>query len=364
MKFEANREKFIEAINSVKDITSNNLEILNNVKIETVDTSKVKVTATNLDVVITSLLACDVKEQGATTVRAKMLSSMVGAMEVGTTVSFSCDNSGNRATIEGGEAKFNLATLPVKEFPTEASVNGDKVVFTESELKDILKKTAYASADDMTRRALQSVFFKCENGVLSAVATDGKRLASCEKAKSGGGDFEMVLPIATAKIIARMVGGSGDVTLTVNGRSAAKFETAMWTVQTKLIDDEYPNWRQVIPSYEMKHAIIDRDRFLYAIRQASITSSSDSSRVNLAVKDSVMTLKSMNDDESATSDIMLPIKYTGDGVEIILSSKYISDVLSSLDENEVSFNFTDCGHPVTITVDGGNSFGVVMPMRI
>jgi DNA polymerase III subunit beta len=364
MKFEANREAFLDAINSVKDVAGSSLDILNNIKIETVGMNKAKVTATNLDITVTSIVDCDVKEEGATTVRAKMISAMVGAMAVGTTVSFSYDNGCNRASIVGGDVRFNLATLPINEFPKATYFEGLEMTFKETELKGLLKKTGYAASDDTTRRSLQAVCFQGKKGVLNVVATDGRRLALCTKKDDSIGDFEMILPSATVKVISRMLGGNGDVTITVKESSSARFMTDKWMVQTKLVDDVYPNWRQVVPTYEMEHAYVDKERFSYALRQASITSSADTARVNLTVKSGILVLKSMNDDETATSDIMIPIKYEGEGADIILSSKYVADLLSAIDENDVSFNFTEGGRPITITAEGADAFGCIMPMRV
>lgn len=372
MKIKANKDRLADAVNTVKDAAGNTgLEIVKNVKLETVGADKVRVTATNLDVTITADAPCAVSEEGGTTVRAVLLSQIVGALPSGCEVEFASDERNvEQATLVGGEAKFRLATLPVKEFPNMGGVDGVEFELAEQGLRGLLRRTSYAVSTDDTRRCLTAVCLQAKDGVLTAVATDGRRLSTASYPKSDefvGKDFEMLLPMATVKSLMRLMTGNGVVWVSMRHGSQARFSAAGWTLQTRLVDDSYPNWRQVVPGGEMKSAVVGRADFIEAIRQAATTASSDNTSVAVCVNEGYIGLKSDNGDGTAASSVKFTAKSSGDGAEsIFLSPKYLLDALGAFTSDAVSFNYTGPSAAVTFTGEGegdDRAVAVLMPLR-
>lgn len=372
MKIKVNKDRLAEAVNTVKDVAADTgLEIIKNVKVETVGDDSLRVTATNLDVQITADAPCEVAEKGATTVRAKLLSQIVGALPSGCMVEFASDeNNVDQASLVGGEAKFRLATLPVSEFPSIGGVEGLEFVFEESVLRGLLRRTFYAASDDaINRRILTGVCVQAKDGVVTAVATDGRRLSCASMPpmeQCVGKDFEMALPMASVKCLMRMMTGGGLVKVSLKPGSQARFSAEGWTLQTKLVDDVYPNWRRVVPAGEMKSAVIDRNGFMEAVKQSATTASVANTSILVEFKDGYIGLKSKTGDGSAASSVKVSAKSEDGGTSILFAPKYILDALGAIPSNSVSFNYSSAAEPVTFTCedDGGDAVAVLMPIRM
>ncbi len=370
MKIKLNKDRLADALNTVKDVAAENgLEIIKNVKFETCGQDVVRLTATNLDVTITADAPCAVEEAGATTARARLLSQIVGALPSGVQVDFASDEKNvEQATLVGGEAKFRLSTLPVKEFPSMGPVDGVEFTLNEPDLRGLLRRTSYAVSADDTRRCLMSVCLQARDGVLTAVATDGRRLSTASIAKADalvGKDFEMLLPMNTVKCLLRMMTGGGTVAVSLRPGSLARFSATGWTLQTRLVADAYPNWRQVIPGGDMKSAVVGREDFVNAIKQAATTASADNTSVSVDVKDGYIGLKSKNGDGTAASSVKVAAKAEGGGsASILLSPRYLLDALNAIPSDDVSFNYTGPAAPVTFTSEGEVAVAVLMPLRV
>lgn len=369
MKIKVNKDRLAEAVNTVKDVVSDNgLEIIKNVKMETVGADKVRVTATNLDLTITSEVPCEVAEEGATTVRARLLSQIVGSLPAGAQVDFSSSGrASEQAMLVGGEAKFRISTLPVSEFPEMKSIDGLEMEFDAADLRGLLRRTAYAACAEDDRRILMAVCFQAKDGVVTAVATDGRRLsaASLEKADDVvGKDFEMLLPTASVRCLLRMLSGGGKVKLSLDPGKQASFSSDGWALQTRLVDGVYPNWRHVVPSGEMKSVVIGRNDFMEAVKQASATASTVNTSVAISIFDGYIGLKSKNGDGTADSSVKVVAKSSGDGVSILLSPKYLLDALGAIPCDSVNFNYARADAPVTFREDGEDAVAVLMPLRV
>ena len=371
MKIKVDKGRLAEAVNTVKDVAADTgLEIIKNVKVETVGDDSLRVTATNLDVQITADAPCEVAEKGAATVRAKLLSQIVGALPSGCMVDFASDEKNEKqASLVGGEAKFRLSTLPVSEFPSIGGVEGLEFVFEECALRGILRRTSYAASVDSNRRSLTGVCLQAKGGVLTAVATDGMRLSFASLPPSEqcvGNDCEMILPMAAVKCLSRMMTGGGLVKVSLKPGSQARFSAEGWTLQTKLVDDAYPNWRRVVPADEMKSAVVDRAAFMEAVRQAATTASVANTSVLIEFKDGYIGLKSQTGDGSAASSVKVPARSADDGTVILLSPKYLLDALGVIPSDAVSFNYSASAAPVTFTCegDGDDAKAVLMPLRM
>lgn len=370
MKIKMNRDRLAAAIGSVKDVAANTgLEIVRNFKVETVGMEKVRITATDLDMTVSTDVPCSVDEEGATTVRAAMLAQIVGALPTGTPLEFASDEkSVEQATLVGGEAKFRLATLPVGEFPVMAAIeDGLSMRFGAADLRGALRKVSCAaSMDGIAMKSLASVCIQGRDGVANVVATDGRRLSCVTLPKSADGvpDFEMLLPLSSVKCLTRILAGDGDVEASLRAGSQARFSADGWAFQTRLMDDVYPGWRAVIPAEDSGRATLARADFEDAIRQCAATSPTENAHIRLSAKDGYLDMRSGTVDGTASSSVTVPAKTDGDAVTVMLSPRYLLDALGVFSGDEITVGYADPHRAVSVRSDGEDAVAVIMPLRI
>lgn len=367
MKIVIDKNKFMNALNAVKDIAvgNNNIQILQNVKMETTGDEEITLTTSCLDQTISSKVQCKVEERGIITVPAKLIAQMVGMLPLGM-VTFSHDGNSAKAVLKGGEVNYKIAALPADDFPKEASVKGKAITFSQCELKDMIRKTWYASSQDGTRISIMSVCLQFSDGHACAIGTDGRRLGCCKVAKDGCPDGEVIIPTCSVKTIMRLIGTEGDVDVSIEEGVAAKFVTKEWILTTKLVADKYPNWRQVVPTSVANAIEVDRLVFAEAVKQVSLASSAINTNIGVCFGGNVMTLTAA-DEEMADAKVIIPVKYEGAEYKAFFNPRYILDVLGSLDDDAVSYNFNGASQPITITPKGektSDCTAVIMPLRV
>ena len=254
MKFKIIRSTFIEGLKSVQNIVAGkgSLPILQNVMIEAKG-NEIKMTTTDLDISIKSVCECKVEEAGMTTLPVKLLFTAVtkvaeGEIEV-------VVDAKERATISAGNARYKLAGMPESEFPR---LPNDSDAYTYSlpqqTFREMLRKVAYAASQDDTRRTLKGVLMSFKDSKLTMVATDGRRLALVENEVEfpKNAEKDIVLPSKAVAELQRSMNGEESLSLIVQ-KSQICFTLGNVTIYSKLMDDAYPNYRQVIPKETAEH---------------------------------------------------------------------------------------------------------------
>ena len=366
MQFKINRSNFVEALKAAADVSgANALAILSNVKLETEGEGTLVVTGTNLDVVVVRRVECQVKVGGKIAAPAKFLLSAVSAMTA-PDVEFTVDEnvSNAKAKLTGGDSSFKMVTMPESEFPKAATVEGEEFKIESAKFITALKKVAYAACPDDTRRSLKGVNIAFENGKVTFVGTDGRRLSLVETDLDGAEvKTSFILPDVAVKYALKVFGQKDDETIkVVSSRSGAVFTSDTAVLQTKLVDETYPNYRQVIPGDSKFSVEIDRQQILDAVRLVSISAENESPRVTLEFKDGVLTVASMNSDISDAKTV-LPVKFDGEKVLIGLSPRYLIDVFNCLVEDDITLKFSNATSPLVITDEAAGFLGVIMPLR-
>lgn len=365
MKIVIERSSFANALAKVKDSSGNpTMPITDNVKIETVDDENVRLTATNLDTTISTTVRCQVREPGATTVPIKLLVQMVNVLTAGI-VEFSCDDRTNgKAKLVGGDTKYSLATMPVAEFPVAANVEGGMFKIGQEDLRNLIARTAYAVYDDKSRPELMGVNLFTHEGFVYSVATDGRRFAIARTKYDGDASFNIIIPNCTLKLLRAVLGSEGEVCVCCSDRVAARFDTDTLTLQTKLIDDEFPKVIDRMPRITKNTVEIDRTEFSDALRQASVTSASVGSNfVAITILSGVIRLTS-TDNETSDSVIIVPAKYDGDECAFRMNPKYLLDALTAFSEDTILFRFENAAKPVEFTVSDDSAFAQVIGLRV
>lgn len=362
MKLTILRSKFLDGLKSVQNVVAGkgSLAVLQNVLLEAVG-SELTMTTTDLDLSIKCTVDCEVQEQGATTLPVKLLVNSISKVAEGM-IEIEVNENEN-ATIVAGSAKFRLVGLSEREFPRLPQDEEAFVYELESQtLKEMLRKTSYAASQDDTRRTLKGVLMSFKDMKLTMVATDGRRLALVENEMEFPKDAErdIVLPSKAVQELQRALGGEEKVQIKIQ-KSQICFQIGTVTIYSKLMDETYPNYVQVIPKNCAEQIIVDRQMLLDALDRASVMTMDEAHSTKLIFEANRLTVTSAANEIGSASD-EVTIKYVGERIEIMFNPTYVMDPLKAIDDDEVRIELNN-GHSPAVIRCGIPFLYVLMPLR-
>ncbi|MGA3171923.1 MAG: DNA polymerase III subunit beta, partial [Chthoniobacteraceae bacterium] len=237
MKLSVSKEKLLEGLQTVQNVVSTRttLPILSNVLLEAED-GQLRLTTTDLDVGVRGGIEATIEKPGAATLPARRLFSIIHALP-SAEVLLEVDSK-SVASIRCGPSFFKILGLPQEEFPPLPKFEGAKTfTLRQKDLKDGLRKTAYAISTDETRYVLNGILFSFKDNKLTLVATDGRRLAlvDLELEFPRSHEVDIILPAKAVTELARLVSEEGDVKMSVSENQVA-FEVDGTLLVSKLIE--------------------------------------------------------------------------------------------------------------------------------
>jgi len=362
MKFSVDKSVLLNGIQAVQNIISSKaaLPILSHILLET-GNNNLRLTATDLDIGISCVIPVNVLESGSVTVPAKRFGDIIRELPGNTTTINTKKN--NLVLIETENCQFKIIGLPKEEFPKLPEFKDKEAVKVEQDiLKEMLALTSFAVSFDETRYILNGILFKIENNSLTLVATDGKRLAVIERKLKQSIDktIKVIVPIKTIHELNRNLSEGKDVSL-ILGNNQILFDLDSVVVISRLIEGEFPDYRQVIPALSENKMQISREQFLLAVRRAALLATPDYQAVKFEVfKNKMVVSKSTPDIGESREEV--PVDYQGRETMIGFNPNYLIDVLKNLEEEKINFELTDGEKPGVIRVDG--YIYIVLPMRL
>lgn len=375
MKFKINRDHFANGLQQVMNVVGSRatMPILNNVLLEASE-GQIALTTTNLDLGIRCHIKAEVEEKGALTLPVRKLATIV--RELPKLEVFVESTPGQQAKILSGGSIFRIMGIGKEEFPQLPTFN-DKHVFhlAQGDLLDMMKSVSYAQSSDENRYILNGVYFQFQDDKLTLVATDGRRLAMVGRETPVAADNagSLILPAKTVAELERLVGKGQELKIAFNDRQVA-FEIAIGEegsnqglaeniyLVSKVVEGNYPNFRQVIPK-ETEHRVkLERELLLDSVRRAALVTSEKNNSVKLHVSKNLLEI-SGSSPEYGESHESIAIQYDGPEVSVAFNPVFLMDPLKALARDEIFFEFKDELSPGIIkTLE--NFLCVVMPLRL
>jgi DNA polymerase-3 subunit beta len=363
MKFRISKEALLEGLQKVQHVVSSRttLPILSNVLI-VAKGDRLQFTTTDLDVGITGSVMANVDKEGATTLPAKKIVNIVRelpASEVEVTV-----DSKNIATIVSGSATFKVNGLSEAEFPPFPDFDGAKEFkIQQSDLRDGLKKTSYAISSDETRYVLNGIYTSFRDGKMTLVATDGRRLAMAESDLEfpASHETDVIIPTKAVQELQRLLGTEGELSLRLSDNQVS-ISVGDTLLVSKLIEGNYPNYRQVIPSDANERVELPREALLDTVRRVSLLASDKSSSVKLVFADNKVEISANSPDVGEAREEML-VKYEAKQIQVAFNPEFMMAPLRNLETETVYLDLIDEMSPGVIRIDGSFLY-VLMPMRV
>lgn len=367
MNLTITKDQIIAGLQSVQNVVSTRttLPILSNVLLRAED-NHLEITATDLDVTVACKVEAKVAKPGATTLPVKKLFGIV--RELNGEIEIETDEK-NIASVRSGSSYFKIHGLGADEFPPMPQIKDDKkVTLSQETIRGMLKKTAFAVSTDESRYVLNGIFISLKEGKMTFVATDGRRLALVDEEvdiseKSNG---EFIVPAKAVNELTRLLQDKGSVEIKF-GENQASFalqneNSFSVLLITKLIEGNYPNYRQVIPGEAKERIPLVREELQQALRRAEIMTSEKANSVKLAFGKNNLTITA-NSPEVGEARETLAINYKGKEFAIAFNPRYLIDPLAALTEDEVFMELIDELSPGVLKINGPFLY-VVMPMRL
>jgi DNA polymerase-3 subunit beta len=362
MKVKVEKGILLNGIQTVQNIitTKAALPILSNILMETQQNS-LRLTATDLDIGISCVIPVDVQEPGAITIPAKRFGDIIKELPADNVNITTKKN--NLVTIEVDLCQFKIMGLAREEFPKLPEFKDKEVIKLEQgSLKQMLNLTSFAASFDETRYILNGILFKINKNNLSLVATDGKRLAIIEKTlnQNTDKDITMIVPIKTIHELNRNLQEQDELSL-ILGNNQALFDLGSVVIISRLIEGEFPDYRQVVPPASENKIKINREQFLLAVKRAALLSTPDYQAIKLEVfKNKLVISKSTPDIGESREEAAA--EYQGKELVIGFNPNYLVDVLKNLVDEKIEFELTDSEQPGVIRTNG--YVYIVLPMRL
>ena len=368
MKLTISKEQMLQGLQAVQNIVSTRttLPVLSNVLLRA-EGNRLDLTATDLDVSISSAVEAAVEKPGAVTLPAKKLFGIVRELPA-PQIELEVDDK-NVCRIVAGPSYYKINGLAAEEFPPLPKfAENRRINLPQDKLKSLLRKTSFAISTDESRFVLNGIFMSLKDHKVTLVATDGRRLALAEEevdvpANSQG---ECIVPSKAINELNRLLATQNDVEIKFTDNQVAftlqganGFSTL---IVSKLIDGNYPNYRQVIPAESKERIPLVREELLQALRRAEIMTSEKSNSVKLSFGKNKLEITA-NTPEVGEARESIAVNYKGNDIAIAFNPAYMMDPLKALDNDEVYLELIDELSPGVMKINGPFLY-VLMPMRM
>ena len=351
--------------------TRSTLPILANVLLRS-DDGRLKLTTTNLEIGVNAWIGAKIEDEGGITVPAKLFSDFVNSLPPGQ-VDLSLNVRTRTLHVQSASYEANIKGIDAEEFPPIPTIPDKPTTrVAQSVLRQMINEVAFVAATDDSRPVLTGVLTRLEGDEVTLVAADPYRLGIRHGALLSRVDpsIEVIIPARSLFELARVIADDDsplDIAVTQN-KSQVIFHAADVDLVTRLIEGQFPNYRQVIPASFSTRVVVERDELLKATKLASYFARDAANIVRLAVnpQDGAAPLVvSANAAEIGDNVSRVEASVEGNGVQIAFNARFLSEALASLTATEVALELGGALAPGVLKVVGEQSYlHVVMPLRI
>jgi DNA polymerase-3 subunit beta len=364
VKFRCERDTLAEAIGTAQRaaaVRSGALPVLSGVQVTATDDT-VELVGSDLDLTIRVRVPAQVETNGQAVVPAKLFDGLTGRLKAGM-VTF--EVVGDDAHISGGSAKADVRLLPTDEFPRISEPEGASVTVDGGPFAEALRQVIPAASRDDARPILTGVLLSATASGMRLVATDSYRLAVRDLAGTSilnEGQHVLVGAKGLAEVAKVFPDGEVEVTL---GDRDVKFSSPTRTVVTRLIEGDFPNYEQLIPSGYPNKLTVARSALDEAVRLMQIVGEGrDTTPVRLAMSSDGLEL-SASAQERADARESIEAKYEGTDITVAFNPQFLLDGLSAIGGEEAVLETVDPLKPATLRASDETEFlYLLMPVRI
>lgn len=336
------------------------------------ESGAVTITATDLELTIVATLPADITEGGAALVPARKLTDIIKALAGAEgSVTFACSERFD-ITLKTGFGQYAMKGMSEDDFPEMPDFHGDSdAQFSAGDIMRIANKTVFAVSQDEYRPAMTGVIFQFRGTYVKAAATDSYRLSrvivtSQTEAPSFPAELDVIVPARTVELLRKV---DSDVRASVS-KTHAQFTMDDTTIVTRLIDERFPPYDNVIPLDNDKTMKINTRELLAAIRRVSLFANVTSRQIRFAITPNSVTLRGEDDESGNRASEEVRCEFSQDSFEIGFNYKYVEEALQNMDTEDATaesvFLFSSPTRAALLKnkTDDDSLLMLIMPVRL
>ncbi|MBI5773157.1 MAG: DNA polymerase III subunit beta [Verrucomicrobia bacterium] len=366
MKITIAKEQLINGLQAVQNVVSTRttLPVLSNVLMKA-EGGRLELTATDLDVTVSCSVEAQVHKAGACTLPVKRLFGIIRELPTAD-IDLDVDDK-NICSLRAAASFYKIHGISAEEFPPLPKFKENKKInLAQDKLKLMLRRTSFAISTDETRYVLNGIFFTLKEDKLTMVATDGRRLAMAEEEMSSVCQGDFIVPTKAINELGRLLQPTGDVEIKFTDNQVSftmtKDSNPGVLLISKLVEGNFPNYKQVIPAEAKERITLLREELQQALHRAELMTSDKSNSVKLAFSKDNLAITANTPDVGEGRE-SIAINYKGKEFAIAFNPGYLLDPLKALETDEVYLELIDELSPGVVRVNGPFLY-VLMPMRM
>lgn len=317
----------------------------------------------DIDVSIETKVEADVIQEGSIVIDSRIFSEIIRKLpnsEVKIEIS---ENDLIQITCE--KSVFNLVFMNSSDYPSLPSINEDiSVEVPQNLLKNMIKGTSFAIAQDETRPILQGILFEVKNRELNLVALDGYRLAVRNELLDIDNNIEVVIPGKTLNEVSKILEDNNDIVKITFTNNHILFNINNTKIISRLLDGKFVNYVSLLPQEYKLLVNVKKQELQQGIERASLMAKDGNSNlIRLDVQEDILVITSNSQLGKVREEVNINLQ--GEGVQIAFNSRYLLDVLKNMEDDDVVIEMTSSVSPCVIKGRNSNSSKyLVLPVRL
>ena len=364
MIFICEKQEILEGISTVqKAITGKStMPILEGIYIKTNETSLTLI-GSDMDVSLQTTVNANIIEQGSIVIDAKIFGEIIRKLPNTSIKIETLENQIIRITCE--KSVFDVVYMNTNEFPELPEINENlKISVKQNILKNMIKGTSFAIAQDETRPILQGILFEVKNKNLNLVALDGYRLAIKSEFLDTDIDIEVVIPGKTLNEVSKILEDVDDIVNITFTNNHILFNLEKTKIISRLLEGKFINYNSLLPQEHKLLVDVNRQELQNAIERASLMAKDGNTNlIKIDIQQDNLVITSNSQLGKVREE--MSIKLQGDEVQIAFNSRYLLDVLKNVEDDEVVMKMTSGISPCVIEEKNSeNAKNLVLPVRV
>ena len=372
MKFRCERDVLLEALTTTSRATGRGaaLPVLSGVRLEIVGDT-LSLAGTDLDLTIQTSTTVSGMGDGVAVAPGRLVTDIIRALDPG---AVSVDADDEELRITSGRSQFVVRTHAAADFPRLPAPTGEPVTLPALGLADALRQVVRAASSEDSRPILTGALMAAEGGALRLVATDSYRLAVRDLPGAGvlTEGQKVLVPSRALAELQRLLGsgpapgadGAEAAVILRLGDHDATFELQNVRLTTRLIEGEFPNYRQLIPSNYPNCLIVGREPLLDAVRRVKLLVRDPTTPVRMALRPDGIELTVITQDWGQATE-QVDAKYEGSEITVAFNPAYLIDGVEAITGDEIQLETLDALKPATIKpTESSDYLYLLMPVRV
>ncbi len=339
------------------------IQVLSGVLLEATDEGIV-LSATDMEISLRAPLAGKVERSGSLVVPARIAADIARSLPVGEVILEQSPGE-TQMEIRAAGSVFDLHSLPASDFPQLPVCLGDRFEVSKAAFVETVDRVAPSASKDETRPVLTGVLIQFNKTSVRMVATDSYRLSVKETPlqSSVASSVEVIIPARTLLELSRIAAAAPDETISIlPTENQILFEVGGISLVSRLIDGQFPNYRQLIPETFDHEVPVDHDELLEAVRRVGLLAQKNTP-IRMRFSDNTLSVSAESQDVGKAKET-IPVQYTAEEIEIGFNPEFLEAGVASVKEQVVYLRFISPLRPGLVKGAGDDFMYLVMPIRL